>query len=57
MSITPSYRVLQYAQEQEFYRQTALISKKDKEKVQFCFLLRFSFFGCNVAFHICVLCV
>lgn len=29
---------LQYAQEQEFYRQTALISKKDKEKVPFCTL-------------------
>lgn len=28
-----SYALMQYAQEQEFFRQTALISKKEKEKV------------------------
>jgi hypothetical protein len=41
--------------------QTALISKKDKEKVpctlRFLLLLCFSFVGCNMVFHICVLCV
>lgn len=38
------FQIVQYAQEQEFFRQTALISKKEKEKVSpLLFLLFFIF--------------